>query len=436
MVVFAALAAAADTIPAAWTLQQCIERAKSENVGVRRGRLDVQQSALDLDNAKKAWLPQVGFTSNQSVGLRPFQKTQAIVSGDQVVSTSTKGSYTGSYGLSASMPLYDGGVIKNNIKLQEINSQMAQLSVDQSELSIEESVTQVFIQILYIKETIKQDEEQIALSQQQVDRAKALFQSGLLNRADVAQLESQLASDRYQLVADQSSLTDYELQLKQLMELDGNVALTLVTPSLVGNVLAPLPLKNEVFEAALMLRPEIQSQQLAIKRSDVDIDIAKAGMSPTINANAGSSTSNMTSNGNFFEQLYRQWNNTLGVSISIPLYDRGKTKNAIARARLDKEDSYLSLLDTRKSLWKTIESYWQNANNAQQRYVAAQARVEAAQASYALTSEQFRLGLKNIVELMTDKTNLSSAQHQMLQAKYMAILNEAMLRFYRGDSIN
>ena len=137
-----------------------------------------------------------------------------------------------------------------------------------------------------------------------------------------------------------------------------------------------------------------------------------------------------------FTQLKNQWSNGIGVSMIIPIWDHGKTKNAVARARLERENTYLDMVETQKNLWKTIENYWLQARNSQQRYIAAQEKVDYCRQSYDLTSEQFRLGLKNIVELTQDKTNLSTAIQQMLRAKYEALLNMALLKYYNGESIN
>lgn len=425
----------ATALPQQWTLQQCIDRAKTQNVAVRRLRVSAQSAQIDVKDAKSARLPQVSFQTTQGFSNRPFQSNSAMVNGSQVVSTNHKNSYTGDYGLSASMPLYDGGQTANNVKLQQLNSQIADLNVSAQELNLEESVTKLYVQILYAQETVKQDKEQIELSQKQLDRGRGLFKSGLLNKADVAQLESQNATDRYQLVADESTLADYKLQLKQLLELDGDQDLELATSGTDADALTPLPAKADVYAAALALRPEIQAGKLAMNRSELDEKIAKAGSLPSISLNAGMSTNTITGNSGFFDQLKRQWSNTLGVTLSVPIYDRGKTKNAIAKARLEKESSYLDLLDSQKTLWKSIEGYWQQATSAQQRYAAAKEQVQYARTSYELTSEQFRLGLKNIVQLLTDKTNLSKAAQQMIQAKYMAVLNAAMLSYYQGGQM-
>ena len=421
--------------PFTWTLQDCINWAKKQNITIQRNKVNVRSQALSLEDARNNRLPTVSFSSNQQVGYRPFQESHSSVIGSEVISSSNKTSYSGSYGLNASMSLYDGGQIKNNIRLAEINSQIAELNVLASELSIEEQITQLYVQILYSQDAVKHDDELIALAQVQLDRAKALKNAGLLNKADVSQLESQLAQDKYQKVADETTLDNYRLQLKQLMELDGDENLLLADPALENDVLAELPSKQQVYDHAVENRPEIKAQKLAMDRTYIDEEIAEASGRPSINASAGINTSNMTGNGNMFTQLKNQWNNGIGVTVSIPIWDHGKTKNAVARARLERESAYLDMLDSQKSLWKTIESYWLQARSNQQRYTAAMENVQYCRESYDLTSEQFRLGMKNIVELTQDKTNLSSATQQMLQAKYMALLNIAMLKYYNGESI-
>lgn len=421
------------TKPAAWTLEDCIRWAKQENISVKRGRVSVEQQRIAIEDARGNRLPTVSFSTSQGVSYQPFRANSLSVNGSQVTTNVHKAGYNGNYGLSASMPLYDGGQTTNNIKLQELNTQIAELAVHQTLLSIEENITKLYVQILYAQESLKMDDEQIALAQQQLARAKALFKAGMLNKADVSQMESQLANDQYQKVADETSLADYKLQLKQLMELDGDYDLVLADPELASEVLAPLPGKADVYQAALIYRPEIRSSQLAIDRSDLDVKIAEAQGKPSINANAGINTSNNTGGGNMFTQLKDQWNNSLGVSLNLPVWDHGKTKNAVARAKLERETAELDLIDTQKALWKTIENYWLQAYSSQQRYIAAKAKADAARTSYELTSEQFRLGLKNIIELTTDKTTYSASQQQMLQAKYMALLNIAMLHYYQNS---
>ena len=186
-----------------------------------------------------------------------------------------------------------------------------------------------------------------------------------------------------------------------------------------------------------MLRPEIEAGKLNIQTSDLDIKIARAGYLPTLSLSAGIGTSH--ANGNdftFSEQVKQNWNNSLGFTVSVPIFSNRQTKSAVEKAKIQKQTSELDLLDDQKTLYKTIETLWLDANSAQQRYAAATEKLKSTQTSYELIQEQFNLGMKNTVELLTEKSNLLSAQQETLQAKYMAILNMQLLKFYQGEKSN
>jgi outer membrane protein len=125
-----------------------------------------------------------------------------------------------------------------------------------------------------------------------------------------------------------------------------------------------------------------------------------------------------------------------GIGLSIPLYDQRKAKTAINKAKIQHEQALLDQQDKQKKLYSTIEGFWLDAQTNQQKFRAASASVESEQQSYDLLSEQFNLGLKNIVQLMTGKTNLLKAQQNKLQSKYVTILSQQLLRFYQGQSMN
>lgn len=421
--------------PAQWTLQSCIDYALKQNITLQKNKVNAASAKIDVLEAKAARQPSLSFSTDQGLTNRPFQQSSSTVNGSDVISTSSKTTYTGNYGLNASMTLYNGGKIKKNIELQNLNSKIADLAVRTSEKNIEESITKIYVQILYAAETIKTDENSLSLSKKQLERAKQMFKVGTLNKADVAQLESQVSTDNYQLVTDQSTLADYKLQLKQLLELDGDEEMNIQMPELDNlNVLTALPTKSDVFMSALTNRPEIESKKASISASDLNIKIAKAAYLPTVSLTGGLSTYNVSgSDYGFLKQLKNAWSNTVGISVSVPILDKRATKSAIQRAQLAKQTSELDLQDEQKTLYKTIEGFWLDANSAQQRYVAAKEKVKSSQTSFDLIQEQFKLGLKNIIELLTQKNTLSSSQREMLQAKYMALLNTQLLKYYQGD---
>ena len=155
----------------------------------------------------------------------------------------------------------------------------------------------------------------------------------------------------------QATLQDYKLQLKQLLELSGEEEMDLYIPTLGDeNVLSPLPSKSDVYRSALTLRPEIEAGRLNVKASELDINIARSGYIPTVSLSAGIGSTN--TNGNDFtfgEQIKQNWNNSLGVTVSVPIFNNRQTKSAVQKAKIQKQSSELDLLDNQKALYKTIE---------------------------------------------------------------------------------
>lgn len=424
-------------LPAQWDLQSCIDYALEQNITIRKNRVTAESVQIDVKTAKAALFPSLSFSTSQQVVNRPYQETSNMVSGNEIISSSSKTSYNGNYGLNASWTLYNGSKRLKTIKQEQLNNQVAELDVATSENSIQESIAQVYIQILYAAEAVRVNENTLEVSIAQRDRGQQLLDAGSIAKSDFAQLEAQVSTDRYQLVTAQTTLQDYKLQLKQLLELDGENEMNIYLPALSDeNVLAPLPTKKDVYVSALALRPEIEASKLNVEASELGIDIAKSSYFPTISLSAGIGTNHTSgSDFTFSEQVKNGWNNSIGLSISVPIFNNRQTKSAVQKAKLMRETSMLSLLDEQKTLYKTVEGLWLDANSAQQRYAAANEKLKSTQISYDLVSEQFNLGMKNTIELLTEKNNLLQAQQEQLQAKYMAILNTQLLKFYQGDKL-
>lgn len=426
-----------DSLPVQWNLQTCIDYALQQNITIRKNRLNAESATVDVKTAKASLFPTLSASISQRIVNRPNSSVNTIIDGDNITSSSSQTSYNGSYGIDANWTLYNGGKRMNTLKLQRLNNRIAELGVAESENSIEESIAQIYVQILYAAEAVKINQTTLEVSQAECERAKELFAAGSIAKSDLAQLEAQVSTDKYQLVTSEATLQDYKLQLKQLLELDGETEMNLYIPVLGDeNVLLPLPSRNDVYRSALLLRPEIEAGKLDVEASELDVKIARAGYIPTLSLSAGIGTTN--TNGNDFtfgEQIKQNWNNSLGFTLSIPIFSNRQNKSAIEKAKIQQMTSELSLLDEQKALYKTIEGLWLDANSAQQQYVAAVEKLSSTQTSYDLIQEQFNLGMKNTVELLTEKNNLLNARQEVLQAKYMAILSMQLLKFYQGDEL-
>ena len=260
---------------------------------------------------------------------------------------------------------------------------------------------------------------------------------GSLARVDLVQLEAQVNQDQYGLVQAQSQLANYKLQLKQLLEIHDDEPFDVVIPDVDdAQLLTIIPNKQAVYNAALEIRPEIQSSKLNIQSSEIAIASARAGYMPTVSVTASMGSNNSSGqNTDFFKQVKNNMSNSWGVSVQVPIFDNHQARTNIRKAKYALQTNELNLQEQQKQLYSTIENYWLNATTSHQQYIYAKANVKSMQESYDLVSEQFNLGLKNIVELTTGKNNLLQAQQQLLQTKYTALLNSAMLNFYAGENI-
>lgn len=420
-----------------WSLQDCINYALEKNIKLQQDKIALEESDVDVKTAKASLFPSLSFNTGHNVINRPYQQNSATVSGTEIISSDSKTTYNGNYSLNAQWTVWNGGKRLNNIKQQKTARDIASLSVSETENTLQEEITKLFVQILYADESVKINKSTLETSEANFKRGEELFKEGSISKADLAQLESQVGNDQYQLVTAESTLRNYKLQLKQLLELDGTDEMTLALPTLSDEqVMKVLPNQADVYQAALTTRPEIQSGQLSIDNAKLSIKTAKAGYMPTISLSASSSsTTNSASTNNWAQQMKYGWNNMIGVSLSIPIFDNRQNKSNVQKAKLQYSNSQLNLATKQKELYSTVETLWLDALNAQQQYAAADTKLKSSQTSYDMVSEQFTLGMKNTVELLTEKNNLQSAQQQRLQAKYMAVLDRALLDFYAGNKI-
>ena len=421
-----------------WSLQDCINYAMQNNITLQQARLVIQSAEEDVKGSRAALLPSLSASSNQSVGYRPWQNSGVTtVTNGQVNTKVNKSYYNGSYGLNAQWTVWNGNRNHNTLKQNKLTAEQSALDAQTSANSVQEQIAQLYVQLLYLKEAVKVSEQSLETSKKNEERGLQMQEVGKLSKADVAQLSAQRASDEYNIVEARANISKYMLQLKQLLELDGTTEFDIITPETSDEqALSPIPALQSVYEQALALRPEIQSGQKAVQSSELSVKMAKAGYLPTLNMTAGLGTStNSLSNNTWGQQLKTNFDASAGLSLSIPIFDQRQTKTSVRKARIQQQRAQLDLLDRQKQLYQTIEGFWLDAETNQQKFKSDQATEQSEQQSYELLQEQFSLGLKNIVELMTGKDKLLSAQQNKLQSKYQTILAQQMLTFYQGQEI-
>lgn len=420
-----------------WSLEECIDYAIANNIQLQKTGLQKQSAEEDLLQSKSAMLPSLSFSTSHNLAYSPWQESgRSTVANGYVQSSVNKVYYNGSYGVNANWTVWNGNRNNNNVRLNKLTAERAALDSAETANSIEEKIIQLYVQILYSADAVNVSKESLKTSKKNEERGLEMQQVGKMSKSDVAQLTAQRVQDEYSIVEAESLLRNYKLQLKQLLELTETEDFDILIPSTTdGQALALIPNMDEVYAVALENRPEIRNSRLTIKSNELNIKIAKAGKLPTVSLAAGVGTNTTTmSDRTWGSQLKTNFDVSFGATVSIPLFDNRQTRTSVNKAVIQRQASVLDLREKEKELYSVIEGYWLNAVTNQNKFKAAQAAVESERQSYELLSEQFRLGLRNIVELMTGKTGLLTAQQNELQSKYLTIMNIRMLEFYRKEN--
>ena len=429
------LLTAADAEARKWTLAECIDYALKNNITLQKLLIAKQSATEDVLFSKAALQPTLTAQTTQTGGVQPFVTSErSAIANGYVESSVDKFYYNGSYSLNFNWTVWNGNRNRNQIKLDQLAEKQADLEAEATANSIQEQIAQLYVQILYSAEAIDVSRQSLATSTKNEERGKVMVEVGQMSRAELSQLTAQRAQDEYNIVASQANLQNYKRQLKELLEQTDDEEFDVVAPAAVkGDALRQIPAFQAVYEQALATRPELKAQQIAIEESDISLKIAKAQRLPTIGINSSLLT-NMTtmSATKWSRQLKDNVNLSAGVTVSVPILDNRQAKTAVNKAMLAHQNSLLELKNQQTQLYSTIESYWIQAVTNQAKYRAALVNSESQKASYEMLSEQFQVGLKNIVELMNGKNNLLAAQQSELESKYLTILNIQMLNFYQG----
>ncbi len=368
-----------------WTLQECLDYAYQNNIQVRQSRNNQLSGIEDTKQAKAALFPSLVASTTQSYTNYPSSEV------------TDNNSYTGTYGITAGMTIFEGGKLRTEVKRQKVQNQMDALSVEESVNDIRIAIVQAYMQCLYAADAVRINRSTAEASKAQRDRAEEMLRTGSISRVDFAQLQSQYSSDEYQIVVAGSTLDNYKLQLKQLLELDIMEEMNPAVPGVKEeNVLKALPPKNEVYETALKVMPQIRRGELGIEAAKLEEKSARAGFFPSISLSASVGTGHMSNND--FEsgsQIWNRFNENVGLTLNIPIFSNRKNRTAVNKAKIALNDSYLEWTSLQKELLRNVESAYLDAVSAQAQYLSAREKEKYARESYELTSEQFRVGVKH-----------------------------------------
>lgn len=415
-----------------WTYEECLDYCLTNNISLQKLGLTRQTALETLKSSQAALFPSLNFTTNQNVAYQPW-KQGMTVQNNEIQTVTKKTSYNGAYTLGGSWTVWNGNRNHNQVKLNDLTEQAAAEDSVVKARNLEEQLALLFVKILYSEEAVKVSQQTLEASKVNEERGKEMVRVGSMSKADLSQLTSQRAQDEYGLVQSESNVRNFKRQLKALMQITDEEEFEVVGGEATeAMALQAIPSVQSVYELAIVNRPEIKRARLAIESADIQKRIASAQYLPTVSLNASATTNSSSQNNNAWgTQLKNGFNLGGGFSINVPIIDQRAAKTAVNKANIQKQQAILDIRDKETTLYSTISDYWIQAYNNQQQYKSAKASSESAQESYNLLSEQFNLGLKNVVELQEGKMRLLNALQSELQAKYTAIICIKMLELYR-----
>ena len=420
-----------------WTLRQCADYAVEHNINIKQRENSREQRELQLSTAKNSRLPDLNGSASES-----FSFGRGLTLDNTYANRSTSST---SFSLGTSVPLFTGFQIPNTVKLNQLNLEAATHDLEKAKNDIRMQVAQAYVQILYNMEIADVAHRQIDIDSAQVVRLQAFVDNGKASQAQLSQQQATLAKAKLTATQADNTLQLSLLSLSQLLELPSPEGFNIVRPSLTSSLShlltsSQLPSPDAIYQEALAMKPEVQAEQLRLTASERSIDIAKAGLYPTLSLSAGLQSNYYKTNGMpadpFGTQLKNNFSQYIGFNLSVPIFNRFQTRNNIRSAKLDRENQILQLDNVKKSLYKEIQQAYYNAVAARSKYTSSETAAQSSKDAFLLTQAKYENGKATITEFNESKNNYLNAESDLVQARYEYLYQTALLDFYRGKDLS
>lgn len=405
-----------------WTLKECIDSAKANNININTAVLSSRISSQNYLQSQGAVLPNLVGSGSQSA-----VHVNKEVNGRNVTTN-------GSLGVNSSIVVYNGGFLRNDIKQKNLQVESANLSILENTNDVTLQVTRAFLTILLDKETIMFANDLVNTSRAQLDQAQIRYDAGSISKKDFIQSQAQLAQDQYNLTQAINAERDDKVSLKQLL-LITDTTFDIAKPDTIINNALVSPL-IEVQNYAEENRPEVKNAQLGTEIAELDLKKARAAYKPSLSVGAGIGTNYATDPSlGFVKQFDNNFYQQIGLSLSVPIFTRRVARTNVEIAKIGIEQSKLDLKNVQTTLSLDIERAFINLENAQGQYDAALTQLAANREIFQIANEELRLGSVNMVDFILQRNQYIDALRNYLQAKYNVALSGRIYDFYHGIPI-
>ena len=417
-----------------WSLTECIEHALAHNLNIKQQQDNVRQQEIALSTSRNSRLPDL----NGSIG-ENFSFGRALTADNTYQNRNTQST---SFSLGTSLPLITGGRLPAEIKMHSLNLQAALQDYEYARENIMLAVTSAYLEAVYQKDLVAVAERQVELSRAQVHRMELLFQYDKASEAELSQIRSTLAGDELSLTQQRNSYMLALLELSQLLELETPEGFDVARPlndQTTNPLNDQLPSPDLVYSEALGIKPQIQAEQTRLQSAEKGVLVAKSALYPSLHFNAGIGTSYYNTSGyatmGFGPQLRDNFNQYLGFSLSVPIFNRLATRNNIRSARLQVHAQQLKLEQTRKSLYKEIQQAYYNAVAAGRQCESSDVALTSARTAFDLMQRKYENGKATATDFQDAKTKYMRAESQQIQSRYTYLFRQKILDFYRGRQL-
>ncbi len=414
-----------------WTLEECCNYAVEHNIGLLQKEHQRQQQEIQVSNARNSRLPDLSGSVSEN-----FSFGRGLTADNTYTNTNTSST---SFSLGTSVPLFTGFQIPNQIRLSRLNLEAVTQDLEKAKNDMRMKVAQSYVQVLYNMELLEVARRQVTIDSSQVVRLEAMLSVGKTSEAELSQQRATMAQSQLTATQASNNLRLELLSLAQLLELESpeGFAIERIDDKQVMPEEQLTP--DIIFAEALATKPEIRSEQLRLQAAERSIDIARAGLYPTLSFSAGLGTNYYTTSGHkadaFGRQLKNNFNQYLGLSMNIPIFNRFQTRNGIRSAQLDRINQQLTLDNTKKALYKEIQQAWYNTVASREKLHSSEAARQASATAFRLMQAKYEQGKANITEFNEAKNNLMKTESDLTQARYEYLYQTALLRFYRGQPL-
>jgi outer membrane protein len=447
-----------------WSLQRCVQHAYEHNITIQNAALQVNNQQIALTAARHSRYPNLNANTGAALN---FGRTVDPTTNDFV----QQSFLSNNVGLSTNVTLYNGGSISNSIKRAELLQAATLLDLDQSKTDIALQIANAYLNVLFAEENLAISRQQLILSQEQLSQTTKLVDAGARPENEVLDIEAQIALNEQSLVDRENAVMITSLNLKQLLRLEPDVEMTLVTPDKINITLDPDAVTfKELYQQAVQTQAFVSAGEKRVQAARINEKIAKASMMPSLGAGANLQsnfidagkrvvdTRQVTVNQElqindvpvtvgfpqdipvlednpYFNQMDENLSYGFGVQLSVPIYNRYTGRAQVEQAQVSTMLQDNQLTQLKDNLKITVQQSLADARAAKRRYEATQKSLSAAMLAFDNATVRYDLGAINPIEYVTSKNQLENAQINEVIAKYQYLFATKTLDFYLGNPL-